>query len=224
MSLLTGPFKSSKQGSGVDEKSLFKTDLAAIDLAHHKTTYRGIPMLKCAFDIINYQMIVSELRPDLIIEIGTHRGGSALYFADLLKNLGSGEIHSIDILDNVKDEQVLEMGNIRLFKKGWQNYDLAQCSSFEKIMVIDDGSHVSTEVRLAFEKFRAVVSVGSYYIIEDGIISQLNISKSKFKGGPLQASEEILKSTDAFVHDRKWSDFFGSNATFNPKGYLKRVK
>ena len=60
-------------------------------------------------------------------------------------------------------------------------------------------------------------------IIEDGIVSKLGIEKD-FRGGPLKAIKEFMSDNKDFVIDRKWCDMFGTNATFNVEGYLKKVK
>src|SRR4029453_5225398 len=38
-----------------------------------------------------YMELIDELRPGLVIETGTYRGGSALYIADRLETIGSGQ-------------------------------------------------------------------------------------------------------------------------------------
>lgn len=45
-------------------------------------TYRGVPLLKDPFDLALYPMLLGRERPRTLIEIGTHMGGSALWFAD----------------------------------------------------------------------------------------------------------------------------------------------
>lgn len=220
MSLIKKLFRTPKT---VDNERPFETGLRWINKAHHHVQYRGVPMIKCPFDIVNYQMIISQLRPDLILEIGTNKGGSALYFSDLLGNLGKGDVHTIDLKQTVTDRNVLEAENITFFEGGWQNYSLSNCARYERILVIDDGSHVYDEVKAAFEKFHKLVAVGSYYIIEDGIIDELDIPKAKFNGGPKKAAEEILQGYPSFVLDEHWINFYGPNGTFNPLGYLKRV-
>lgn len=220
MSLVKKLFKTPKT---VDNDSPFETGLPWINKAHHHVQYRGVSMIKCPFDIVNYQMIISQLRPDLILEIGTNKGGSALYFSDLLKNLGKGDVHTIDLKQKVTDSNVLEAENITFFEGGWQNYSLSNCGRYERILIIDDGSHAYDEVKAAFEKFHGLVAVGSYYIIEDGIIDELDMPKAKFNGGPKKAAEEILHAHPSFVLDEHWINFYGPNATFNPLGYLKRV-
>ena len=216
-----------------------------------KMLYRGVVIQKFPLDYVMYQMIISEVRPDLIIEIGTMHGGSALYFADLQELLGieNGEVHSIDML-TPKERQLYEKDNyekhefhpnedpnypekvashprIKLFNKGYQGYDLSNCKGFERILVIDDGSHVYDEVIEAMNKFKDVISVGSYLIIEDGNCEEV-FPKPEFiemwHGGPLRATKQFIAENDNYRVDYKWCDMFGINATFNTYGYLKRVK
>ncbi|KYG74812.1 cephalosporin hydroxylase [Roseivirga ehrenbergii] len=200
----------------------FQTSLESINVAHHKITYRGVSMLKCPFDMVNYQMIISEVKPDLLIEIGTNKGGSALYFADLLKVMGKGIVHTIDLKQEQLDTIVNNCNNIHFYEGGWQNYEISEAQGFEKILIIDDGSHTYNDVKEAFDKLNKLVAKESYYIIEDGILDQLDINKSKFNGGPVKAIKEILNEYPEFKMDEKWSNFYGQNATFNIMGYLKR--
>ena len=160
----------------------FNTDLKSIETGHLSTTYRGVKMHKCPFDVTMYQMIINEIKPDLIIEIGTYKGGGALYYADLLEIIGKGEVHTINIIEDVDDPQIINNPRIKRFTEGYQNYD----------------------------------------IIEDGVLSDLGYN-STYGGGPLQVMDEIIVNNQDFTVDRKWCDFYGENATFNPNGYLKRT-
>ena len=198
-------------------------NVKSIELGHHKLFYKDVPIIKCPFDYIIYQMILWEIKPDLVIEIGTNKGGSALYIAELLDLIGNGEIHTIDILDMVVDPSVKNHKRIKFFKNGFQNYDLKNVDQFKKIIVIEDGSHSYEDVKEALEKFNDVVSNDSYFIVEDGILDQLGW-KSKYNGGPNQAIKEFITKSSSFIIDRKWCDLFGVNATFNMNGYLKKVQ
>jgi cephalosporin hydroxylase len=189
---------------------------------HHKITYRGIPMIRCPFDYVIYQMILNEIKPDLVIEIGTHSGGTALYLADIMNNIGHGTVHSIDII-KMTSNIVEQHPRIKLFTDGWEKYDLVQTTQFSKILVIEDGSHMYESSYGALEKFSPIVSIGSYYIVEDGIINKLGLS-GKYNGGPIRAIKEYMKKNDNFIIDRKYCDLFGRNATFNVIGYLKKIK
>lgn len=70
---------------------------------HFNITYRGVEALRCPFDYVIYQMIICELRPDLLIEIGTNVGGGALYLADLMDNIGHGLVHTVDLTNHSKE-------------------------------------------------------------------------------------------------------------------------
>jgi len=189
---------------------------------HHNVTYMGVKAIKCPFDYVLYQMIISEVKPDLIIEIGTANGGAALYFGDLLNVLGNGMIHTIDI-EPIYDTALLNHPRIKLFSDGWEKYDLKETEGFSKILVIEDGAHTYEQSIGAIKKYAPLVSKNSYLIVEDGIVNELGMKKG-YNGGPLRAIVEFLKDNDEFKIDRKWCDFFGKNATFNVNGYLKKIK
>ena len=60
--------------------------------------YRCIPTLKNPFDIAIYPLLLEEARPRTLIEIGSHKGGSALWFADMSANLGFAmHVYSVDL-------------------------------------------------------------------------------------------------------------------------------
>lgn len=198
-----------------------KISVQSIYEGHHQVTYKGIKAIRCPFDYVIYQMIINEIKPDLVIEIGTNIGGGALYIADLLDSNGNGILHTIDIVDIV-EPKVKEHNRIKFFTKGWEDYDLELTKGFDKILIIEDASHLYKDTIGILNKFHQTVSVDSYFIIEDGIINELGLEKS-YEGGPLKAIREFLPNHPEFIVDRKWCDMFGKNATFNVNGYLKRV-
>lgn len=193
----------------------------SIDKGHHNVTYRGVKAVRCPFDYLIYQMIISELKPDLIIEIGSRKGGGAYYMADLLDSIGNGIIHTVDIVDDI-DLEVKKHPRIKFYFDGWSGYDLALTKGFQTILIIEDGSHTYEDTIGILRKFDKAVSVNSYFIVEDGIMNELGIEK-KYNGGPLRAIRKFLSQNNEFVVDRKWCDMFGKNATFNVNGYLKRI-
>jgi len=193
-------------------------NLNTINEGHHKLTYRGVKAIRCPFDYVLYQMVITKIKPDLIIEIGTHDGGGALYLSDLLNLNGGGVVHTIDIINMVNNDLVINNNNIVRFLGGYQNYDLENTIGFNKIMVIDDGSHTYYDVKNSLEKFNKLVSKNSYFIVEDGILTELGYEN--YDGGPLRAIEEFLEDKKEFEIDRDICDFFGKNATFNVNGFL----
>lgn len=187
-----------------------------------RTTYRGIRALKCPFDYVLYQMILYEVSPDLVIEIGTHDGGSTLYIADLLRNMGKGMVHSIDISNRPANETLCQYTNIKLFTSGWQKYNVTEAEQAQKIIVIEDSTHTYENTLQVLRKFAPLVSKNSYFIVEDGIIDELHMAND-YHGGPLAAINTFLKENKQFIIDRNWCDFYGVNTTFNVNGYLKKI-
>jgi cephalosporin hydroxylase len=223
-------------------------NLEKIHIGVFKTLYRGISMQKFPFDYVMYQMIMSEVKPDLVIEIGTMHGGSALYFADLMDilKIEGGEVHTIDIV-SLQDRKEAEAANgsyippnmdlnypeivsshprIKCFFNGYEEYDLSNCEGFKKILVIDDGSHKYEDVLSCLNKFKDVVGIGSYFIVEDGNAYDLPFKeeyKEWLNGGPLRAIFKFLSTnSDNFGIDYRWCDMFGINSTYNTYGYIKR--
>ena len=131
------------------------------------------------------------------------------------------EIHTIDINDIVYP-QVKKHKRIKFFNQGFENYDLEITKNFNKILVIEDGSHIYEDVKSALNKFKSVVTAQSYFVVEDGILDKLGWKK-KYNGGPNKAILEFINEDNSFVIDRKWCDMFGINATFNTNGYLKKI-
>ncbi len=210
------------KGTPKDERVSF--DPLSLYYGHQKITYRGVQAIRCPFDYVMYQMIIEEVKPDLIIEIGTNNGGSAIYFSDLMDiyKIDGGEIHSIDIHDNAA-KNVADFDRVKLFTDGWEAYDLNLTKKFERILVIEDAAHTYECTIGAMEKFADLVTPGSYMIVEDGIVNELSREK-EFHGGPLKAIREFLPKHKEFIVDEKWCNMFGHNATFNVNGYLKKIK
>ena len=89
-----------------------RLDRAAVSRAHDvlylsdawtEATWLGAQALKNPLDLWVYQEIMFETRPELVVETGTYRGGSALFLASICDLLGAGEVVSIDI-EPVRDD------------------------------------------------------------------------------------------------------------------------
>ncbi len=198
-------------------------NLQDIYSGHFAVQYKEVPYLKCPMDYALYQMLIMSIKPDLIIEIGTYMGGGALYYADLLYLLGKGEVHTINLYNEIHDQKVFNHSQIKFFYGGFEEYDIEKnTKGFEKILVIDDGSHTYEDVLKSLNKFSKIVSKDSYFIVEDGVIDFTGLSDT-YNGGPRKAINEFLQTNSDFVIDRHWCDYFGTNSTFNPDGYLKRI-
>jgi cephalosporin hydroxylase len=209
-------FSKKKKPSAADPEF----SLTGIDRGHHQVSYRGIKCVKCPFDYVMYQMLLFEIQPDLLIEVGSYMGGSAMYYADLMDIIGKGEIHSVNIKNELDDRSIHP--RVKFSFDGWENYRLPETGKYETVMVIEDSTHTYQNTMSVMKRFAPVVTVGSYLVVEDGIIDALGLARD-YGGGPGRAIKEFLTNNSNFEIDHRWTDMFGKNATFNVDGYLKRI-
>src|SRR5436309_2948571 len=76
---------------------LFLIDLIARTENFNRTNWLGTPVWQNILDLWTIQETIAEVRPALLIETGTNRGGSALFYAQLMDLMGNGEVLTIDI-------------------------------------------------------------------------------------------------------------------------------
>ena len=188
--------------------------------ALQQTHWLGVPILKSPLDCWVYQEIISEQRPDLIIETGTDLGGSALFFASICEGIGHGRVVSIDIRSAARvqhpritfltgdatSESILE--HVR---------DLARGT--ERRMVVLDSDHSADHVRRELQAYRDLVTLGSYLVVEDTNLNGHPVMP-EHGPGPFEAVTAFLAANDDFEVDRSREKFL---LTYFPMGYLRRI-
>ena len=205
-------------------------DRAAISRAHDvfyasdawtKASWLGAQALKNPLDLWVYQEIMAETRPELIVETGTWRGGSALFIASVCDLLGEGEIVSIDIApmrgDYPQHPRITYLAGRSSTDKEVVEEVRARVDG-RRTLIILDSDHSQSHVEAELEAYAQLVPVGCYLIVEDSNIGQI---RQDLMPGPLQAIEAFLARTDEFEIDREREKFL---ITFNPSGYLRRVR
>jgi len=185
-----------------------------------RTSWLGAQVVKNPLDLWVLQEIVAETQPDVIVETGTFRGGSALYFASICELLGSGEVISID----VKPEDPDYPRHPRIvYLSGRCSTDPALVEEVRRLiggrraMVVLDSDHSEAYVGAELEAYGPVVGLGCYLVVED---TNVDVVRKDLAPGPLRAVEKFLQRSSEFEVDlerEKWV------ITFNPRGYLRRV-
>ncbi len=188
---------------------------------HHRTSWMGTPCLKCPLDLWAYQEILAEVKPDLVVETGTHLGGSALFLAHVLDLLGRGEIVSIDILERPGRPPHPRIRYVTgsSADPGLVAALFADRPPSETRLVILDSDHSKAHVSRELALLSPYVSVGSYLIVEDSNVNGHPVLPGHGPG-PSEAVAEFLAFHGGFVRDLSREKFL---LTFNPGGYLKRV-
>lgn len=186
------------------------------------TYYLGVTTYKCPLDLWIYQEIVYETRPDLIVETGTACGGSALYLASLCDLVGTGEVVSIDI----ERHHDLPSHPRATFLTGSSVADdivgdvKKQVERSQSVLVILDSDHSRAHVREELRVYSSLVTVGNYLIVEDTNVNGHPVF-SEFGDGPWEAVRDFLAADGRYEVDHSREKFF---MTFNPSGYLRRVR
>ncbi len=185
------------------------------------TRWHGVELKKCPLDLWIYQEIIQETKPDVLIETGTWRGGSAHYFASIFDLFGKGRVLTVDIEKfpvPEHDRITYLIGSstapeiVEQFKNSIQEG--------ETVMVTLDSNHEKEHVLNELRIYSELVSVGSYLVVED---THLNGNPVRIvgDGDPKAAVEEFLRERDDFVADKSREKFL---LTWNRGGWLKRVR
>jgi cephalosporin hydroxylase len=185
-----------------------------------KTSYWGVPARKSPLDSWVYQEIIFEMKPDVIVEIGTMFGGSTLALAHMLDTLGHGKIIGLDITHEKVPNSVRQHPRITLIEgDACENFQQVKrlLSPDDNILVIEDSSHTYENTLNVLRTYSALTSPGNYFIVEDSICHHgLTVGPNP---GPYEAIETFIDENPDFEIDRSKESFL---ITWNPKGYLRR--
>lgn len=136
-------------------------------------SWKGVSVLKLPNDLVLYQEAIWEKKPELIIEIGTKYGGSALFFQDQMDSMyEGGKVITIDIKPQVEvhDPRIeywigssLDEGIIAKAYKAAEG---------KKTMLVIDGNHSRVHVKNELHKYKDLVSKGQFMVVEDCYIDR----------------------------------------------------
>jgi cephalosporin hydroxylase len=188
----------------------------------HDTKWLGHLVLKNPLDLWNFQEILFERRPDVLIECGSAQGGSALYYASVFDLMGSGRVISIDVGEN---ESRPDHDRITYLIGSSVSREVAsrvrdEIEGCSRCMVVLDSDHSKDHVLRELRLYSEFVTVGDFLIVEDTCINGHPVSP-QFGPGPMEAVREFLGEDERFISDPRDRKFL---MTFNPNGYLRRVR
>lgn len=198
----------------------------SIHNAIHHYSYRGVPLLKNPFDFSLYLLLIWNLKPRTIIEIGSQSGGSALWFGDLFENFGiDGHIYSVDIV------KVTQVSHPRVTFMEGDGQALHQTLSRNFInslprpfLVIEDADHSYETSKSVLDFFHPYLEVGEYIVIEDGIISDFAKDSSCTSQPHIALRAFLGEHRGEYEIDSEYCDFFGYNVTWCTNGFLRKIE
>ena len=190
--------------------------------------FQGIEIIKNPLDLWMAQQMIYELQPDYIIETGTWKGGSALYWAHTLQGMGldHSRVLTVDIFNHLGDalKNPLWDSYVEFFLGSSTSKEvvskIARRVEGKTTLIFLDSDHRAHHVRRELELYAPLVSAGSYIVVEDTHIDALG-TQPGIDAGPMAAVEEFLHSEAGkdFERDLTREVFV---LTFNPGGWLRR--
>lgn len=224
--------------------------------ARHRYTYNfralGRPIIQFPQDMVAFQEIIWETRPDLIIETGIAHGGSLIANAATLALLDyadafeAGEVLDprapkrkvlgLDIDIRQHNREAIEAHpmapRIHMLQGSSIDAGLAEqvrafAADYARIMVCLDSNHTHDHVLRELELYAPLVTEGCYCVVSDTIVEDapdhLSADRPWGKGdNPKTAVHAFLAGRDDFVIDKAIEHKL--QITVSPDGFLKRTR
>lgn len=188
------------------------------------TWFHGERIIKNPLDLWMVEQLIYEIRPRYIIETGTLRGGSALFYAQALYGLGLTEsrVLTVDIGHYCQAAAAHPLWRLVRFFHGSSTdprivAEIANLARGHATLVTLDSDHSMKHVLNELRMYAPLVSPGSYIIVEDTHLD----SASGDDPGPLAAVEQFLREDAGkdFERDPRMESFIMS---WNTGGWLRR--
>ena len=190
--------------------------------------FQGIKIIKNPCDLWMMQQIMHEIKPDFVVETGTMRGGSALYWAHTLSGLGleDAKVLTVDVADETQEaaERSLWKKHVQFFHGSSTDpaivAQIAQLVQGKTVLVVLDSDHTMKHVREELRLYSGLVSAGSYIVVEDTHYDSVPTHPERGPG-PMAAVNAFLQEggSELFEQDITREAMV---MTFNPGGWLKR--
>lgn len=193
----------------------------------YKTTWMGVTCWKSPADMWNYQEILVERRPSLVIEFGSYRGGSALFFAAVMRQIGqSFRVFSVDInhrhLDPAAraDPDIVFIESPSTVPAVAEHITRLKTQFPGRVFAILDSDHSMDHVLAEMRLLRPLLCTGDCLVVEDSNINGHPVLPG-FGPGPYEAIEAYEREfPDDYTHDVARENKFGW--TQAPNGFLIR--
>jgi cephalosporin hydroxylase len=191
-----------------------------------KMKYFGIAIRKNPLDMWIFHELIYDLKPDLIVEIGSAHGGSTLWLAHQLDLLGKtgAKIISIDV-----DRKPFVASHPRIIEFTGDSASKEIVSKVKEyadeadvVMFLHDGGHHADQVLADLRAYADMVTPRSYFIVEDGlgdVKKAWGNSQYTEIGGPLIATLQFLEERSDFTIDYDCERYI---LTQNNLGFLRR--
>jgi cephalosporin hydroxylase len=202
--------RASVSPDGLNERRRSEIPMSAMIMSQgtaRPIQWRGRDLFKTVYDFALLPMLLAELRPRSIVEIGSGTGASAIWMADLAAIHGlECQITSVDISAVSEDYPGVDFvtGSARDLDELIPDHAIAAGPR----LVLED-AHAA--VRDVLEWGHRNIAVGDYIVIED----------SSSKDAIIHSF--VNSHPQCYDVDTQYTDFFGRNATSCVDSILRRM-
>jgi len=188
--------------------------------ASSQSAWLGHQTQQNPLDLMALHDILWQNKPECVVETGTWKGGSALYYATIMDGMDYGFVVTID-----KDAWIGLPRHPRIHYYTGSSVEPETLAAVrnttdhcKSVMVILDSDHTKAHVLEELRLYAPLVTVGQYLIVED-----TNVHGHPIRGdlpeGPFEAVEEWMVGRTDFVLDRHIEPI----VSHHPQGYWLRV-
>ena len=187
-----------------------------------QVTWLGKPIWQNILDLWVIQETIWQIQPELIIECGTNRGGSAFFYAQLFDLMGRGRVVTIDLekMHNLSHPRIDFIIGDSIANETVGKVKMIVGNETRSVMVILDSKHKAQHVTRELELYSPFVTKGSYILVQDGVIDTLPMLRAG-RPGPLVATRDFLRHNKGFSVDNERCQRF--LVTHHPMGWLKKI-
>lgn len=200
-------------------------------------SYAGVPIGKFPEDLRVYEHLLWTSRANVVVEIGSDFGGSALWFRDRLATMvrygriTRGLVFSIDVSVEKARKHISAADGEAITLIEGDVCDPVLADHVTRLLpedavcfVIEDSAHTYETTRAALDGFSHLVPFGGYFVVEDGCvdIEEMRITE-KWPRGVLPALSDWLASErgSEFTQCR---DLERYGLSCHPHGFLQRTR
>jgi cephalosporin hydroxylase len=204
-------------------------------------TWLGRPIIQHPEDMVRMQEVIYALKPDVIVETGVAHGGSLIYNASLLQNIGKGHVVGVDIEIRPHNRAAIEAHSLShrislvegdSVAPAIVNRVRALISPGETVLIFLDSNHSRRHVLAELDAYHPMVSMGSYIVATDGIMRDVHDTPrgkpAWLTDNPATAAHEFLAAhADFELSPPKWSfneSELDKAITGHPDAWLKRIR
>lgn len=212
--------------------------------ASYGFSWLGTPIVQLPEDLLRLQEAIWQVKPTVIIETGVSRGGSVLFYASLchLFALFGHPCRVIGVDHNMWPEtrENLQVNPLSRYitlvhgdSKSPETVEQVQShvAQDDKVFATLDSAHDKAHVLAELETYGPLVSVGSYMVVQDGLMKHVTAGPRSRPdwtwNNPEDAAREFLEQHPEFVEhppERVFTQSRVSNyPTQWPYGWLKRL-